>query len=210
MSLTLNHHARMEANGMIKKKEDRRLQRTRQSLRDALFDLMMENRYDRITIQDIIDRANVGRSTFYAHFQDKEELATYSLEWIFEQMTQDMLHSSAPNQQLVPTLNLFQHVQEQQATFRALARGRGLALFIEKGQVYWNKQIEVQLSALVPKGKKPTMSLVLLSNYVTSTLVTLLKWWLDNKMPYSPERMDEIFHQLVMPGVGAALGVEHK
>ena len=193
---------------MTKKKEDRRLQRTRHLLQDALFDLMMEKHYDRITIQDIIDRANVGRSTFYAHFQDKEDLATRGLEWVFDRINQNMLHSTAPNQQLVPTLGLFQHVQEHQAIFRALARGRGLALFIEKGQTYWNKQIEAQLGTLVPKGMKPPVPLVLLSNYMTNTLVTLLKWWLDNKMPYSPERMDEIFHQLVMPGVWVALGVE--
>lgn len=49
-------------------KADRRSERTRQLLNAALIELMLEQRYDEITVQDIIDRANIGRSTFYAHF----------------------------------------------------------------------------------------------------------------------------------------------
>lgn len=55
-------------------KADRRSQRTRQLLSSALVDLMLQKRYDEITVQNIIDRANVGRSTFYAHYLDKDDL----------------------------------------------------------------------------------------------------------------------------------------
>jgi AcrR family transcriptional regulator len=187
-------------------KEDRRKGRTRQLLREALFALMVEKRYDRITIQDIIDRANVGRSTFYAHFQDKEDLVTASLEWVLEQLAENAAHVAPTRHQLIPTLELFQHVQEQQQLFKAVAKGRGFEVFVEKGQAYWSKQIQIQLATMVPKGKKPAVSLALVSTYVANTLATLLKWWLDNKMPYPPERMEEIFQQLVTPGVEAVLG----
>ena len=64
---------------MANLKTDRRSQRTQHSLHEALMSLMQEKRYDDITVQDIIDRANVGRSTFYANYQDKEDLMTRGL-----------------------------------------------------------------------------------------------------------------------------------
>src|SRR5436189_198695 len=62
------------------KKLDRRVQRTRQLLQDALLAMVIEKGYDATTVQDIIDRANVGRATFYAHFPDKQTLLTSRLE----------------------------------------------------------------------------------------------------------------------------------
>ena len=58
---------------MATKAPDRRVQRTRKLLQDALMALILEKGYEAVTIQDIIDRANVGRSTFYAHFLDKQQ-----------------------------------------------------------------------------------------------------------------------------------------
>ena len=54
-------------------KTDRRVQRTRELLQKALIALISERRYDAITIQDIVDRANVGRTTFYLHYSSKDE-----------------------------------------------------------------------------------------------------------------------------------------
>src|SRR5213593_1902268 len=65
---------------MVKRATDRRVQRTRQLLQDALISMMIEQGYEATTVQDIIDRANVGRATFYAHFADKETLLTSRLE----------------------------------------------------------------------------------------------------------------------------------
>jgi AcrR family transcriptional regulator len=191
---------------MKNQKEDRRSLRTRQLLHHALVELMLEKRYDRITIQDIIDRADVGRSTFYAHFQDKEDLAISSLEQMFDHLSQRLAQGDSGDRRILPTLELFQHVQEQHQLFNALIKGRGIDLFFEKGQAYWSKKIEAQIRSLLPKGQKPAVPLPIVSNHIAGALVTLLKWWLDNKMPYPPERMDEIFHQLVMPSVQAAVG----
>jgi AcrR family transcriptional regulator len=158
-----------------------------------------------ITVQDVIDRANVGRSTFYAHYQDKEDLAVSSLEHMLDCLSEDFGQDASKGERFVYTVGLFQHVQEQHQLFKALVMGRGFDLFFEKGQAYLSKRVETQVRSLLPKGHKPQVPLPILSNHVAGALVTLLKWWLDNKMPYPPERMDEIFHQLVMPSIRSAL-----
>src|SRR5215510_15281228 len=73
---------------MKKKKEDRRVQRTQQLLRDALIELIIEKGYEEVTVQDIIDRANVGRSTFYSHFMDKQQLLLSRLKQLRESLAQ--------------------------------------------------------------------------------------------------------------------------
>src|SRR5438067_9876044 len=65
---------------VAKRPHDRRVQRTRQLLQDALISMMIEKGYAATTVQDIIDRANVGRATFYAHFADKDTLLHSRLE----------------------------------------------------------------------------------------------------------------------------------
>lgn len=192
------------------KKEDRRSQRTRELLHQALFTLMQEKRYDSITVQDIIDRANIGRSTFYTHFVDKEDLAISSLEQMLDALIQSPELDDSLRQGVISTVGVFQHVQEQYPLFQTLLRGRGMELFFEKGQVYWSKKAEAHLQAFLPKGQEPAVPLPIVANYLAGSFVTLLKWWLDNKIPHSPERMDEIFQQLVMPGARAALCIKKR
>lgn len=191
---------------MKTQKDDRRSQRTRQALHQALFALMREKRYDAITVQDIIDRANVGRSTFYAHFVDKEDLARTNIEQVLDGLIQSSAPGAPGERGLIATAALFEHVREQFPLFQMQHGGLGLELFFERSQAYWSQKIERDLQGQLPPGKLPAVPMPILAHYVTGTWVTLLKWWLDNKMPYSPQRMDEIFQQLVLPGVAAALG----
>ena len=65
---------------MKKIQMDRRIQRTRQLLHEALIELIQEKGYEAVTVQDILDRANLGRSTFYLHYRDKEELLLSGFE----------------------------------------------------------------------------------------------------------------------------------
>ncbi len=194
---------------MRNKKEDRRSQRTRRLLHRAVMSLMQEKRYDSITVQDIIDRADVGRSTFYAHYQDKEDLINSSLKEILDELGQHLDDKTPDTQRIVPTLALFKHVYEGQQHFEAM-KGRGLDLMLEKGQVYWHKNIKSQLQARFPQEETPALPLDLVASYLSGALSTFLKWWMANNFPYSPERIDEMFQHLVMPGVWAMLGKDEK
>src|ERR1700712_3059528 len=92
-------------------KDDRRTARTKSSLRSALINLILEKRYDEITVQDIIDRANVGRSTFYVHCLDKDDLLISDFTRVLDMVSQHMRQFTPDVQGTLPSLALFfEHV----------------------------------------------------------------------------------------------------
>src|SRR5215213_238359 len=94
------------------KKDDRRVSRTRRSLSAALIELILEKRYDSITVQDVIDRADVGRSTFYTHYRDKDDLFLSAWKRLLDLFVRRIEWEKAGKGQFVPVRDLFQHVQE--------------------------------------------------------------------------------------------------
>jgi len=190
---------------MPPEKNDRRINRTRGTLFNALSELMIEKRYDEITVQDIIDRANVGRSTFYAHFQDKEDLAVSNLINILDSLAAAMDQNNPNAQNFLPGPGLFEHIREHFPMFKAMTSGHGLELFFQKGQEYWSERTAARLQSMLPAGKEPKVPIPVLAHYVSGMFVNLLKWWIDNKMPYTSERMTEIVEILIMPSIEAGL-----
>jgi AcrR family transcriptional regulator len=184
------------------KKLDRRERRTRQALSEALIALMQEKRYDAITVQDIIDRADVGRSTFYAHYRDKEDLFVSEFQAALGSLLEQIGDGEA-GEQIIPSLRLFRHFREHHHLYQALVWGRGLDTLSRASRGYLTQIVERRIARLAGSAEL-AVPLPVLSEYLTGTLLNLIQWWLDNHMPYSPERMDEIFQRLVMPGVRAA------
>ncbi len=180
---------------------DRRAQRTRQTLSHALIALIQEKRYEAITVQDICDRANVGRSTFYAHYQDTDDLLTSNFQEVMHDLGSDL--QLREERLIFPIAPLFQHVKEHHHLYTALAWGGGFNVLLRAGQQQWHTHIQTHLATLLTD--KPAIPLEVITTYLAGVLQTLLLWWLDHKMPYSPERMDEMFQQLIMPGVNAVL-----
>ena len=190
------------------KKTDRRASRTRRALNDALISLILEQRYDTITVQHVIDRANVGRSTFYAHYRDKEDLLRSSFEEFLGTFGAHMNWQNLKGGRTVPVLEMFRHLQNFHNFYKALARSRKTDLLYKIGPDHMARSIEQSLISWLPPQsikQQRAVPLPLLSHYVASALLAMLKWWLEQEMPYSPERMDQIFHELVMPGLRAAL-----
>ena len=99
---------------------DRRPERTRRSLRNALIALMTEKPYESITVEDIINRADVGRSTFYTHYRDKDALLMDNLAGLRSILEQPALAEPATRRRLVRfSLPLFRHVHDEQRLARA-------------------------------------------------------------------------------------------
>ena len=179
-------------------KNDRRSQRTRQALGDALVELMMEKGYDAISIKDIIDRANVGRSTFYSHYADKDQLFVGQLDRLMNLLNRHVPQAPAEENPFFPSLGLFQHIKEQWKLYRILAWGSGIDVLTRHLQKLLSEKIEERVLA---SGKDYDVPIPVLANFLSGSFLSLVKWWLDNKMGYSPEQMDEMFQKLALRSV---------
>ena len=198
---------------MPAKRVDRRVQRTRQLLNSALMSLIVEKGYDSVTVQDIIDRANLGRSTFYAHYQDKEDLllngideVVHSLIWGGEAASTDG-QGEGTTQRILSAEPIFRHAQEEYQLHKAIFAGSGLEVMHKEIQNHLCNHIEEQIDQLLPDEKSPPVELSVISNYLAGALLTLLVWWLEKDMPYPPERMDALYQELSMPGVWSVLEI---
>jgi AcrR family transcriptional regulator len=186
-------------------KADRRSQRTYRLVSSALAELLSEKPYEEILVQDILDRAGIGRTTFYAHYFDKEDVLESMTEQILS-MFMDQIANSTTSQRVVPSLELFEHIyQSPNQHFRALMRGRAGEPLWEAIQTALSRTIEPTLSTLYAERNSPSVPVTVVSQYLAGAFLTLLKWWVAAGMPYPPEQMESIFQQLALPGVWSML-----
>ncbi len=192
---------------MKQDKQDRRSQRTRHLVSSAMMELLLEKRYDAITVQDMLDRAGIGRSTFYAHYFDKEDVLASIAEQMLETFGQQLFKRDA-GQGIVPSLELFRHVYQhpQRQHFQAMLRGHAGELLWETGQVFLSRNIEQALTSACAGKRSPSIPLAVVAQYLAGAFLNLFKWWLEAEMPYAPEQIDSIFQQLALPGVWATIG----
>jgi AcrR family transcriptional regulator len=183
---------------MAQQRQDRRSQRTQQALMDALIALLAVKRYDEISINDIIDRANVGRSTFYAHYQTKDDLLKSGFERVLDMLTHHISFSETYQGLQMDTTPFFRHAKGHYELYRSLVWGSGFEVLTKDGHATLSAKFQESFTLLLSGKPDPAIPLAVLSYSMAGSLLILLKWWLDNKMPYSPEYMDEIFQQLVM------------
>lgn len=194
-------------NSMIGTDIDRRVVKTKQIIYEAFLGLMVEKQYDKITVQEIIDRANVGRSTFYSHFFSKDELLESIIENMMGMLNQNLSYVIASDNmnRLIPVAELFKHIKENSRLMRSLIKSNSSDLFVDKVQICLNEKIEALIGSQLTKGMEPIVPMPIFINYVSSTLIFLLKWWLDNKMQYTPAQMEQYFYELVNPSIEAIL-----
>lgn len=194
----------------MEKKVDRRVSRTRRMMHEALMALIVEKGYESVTVQDILDRADVGRSTFYAHYRDKDELLLSGFEHLrtlFEQQQQSMLasrHGGGPDFNMI--LELFRHTGQHHKLYKAIAGKQSGEMILKYLHRYLYEMLIVPHKALMKNKPAPPVPVEITTHWIVSSLLSLTIWWLENNMPYPAEKMDEIFRRLMMPGIEAALG----
>jgi AcrR family transcriptional regulator len=181
-------------------KVDRRVRRTKELLRGALLAAILDKGYERVTVQDIIDRADVGRSTFYAHFRDKEDLLFYGLEELraaFDPAAQ------VPGRS--PTLTVFEHFYASREVWQAMAGRRGAETFVRYLHRLLADLLRSHLRSRCPQGETQ-VPLEAVVEFATSTLIGLgARWWHEQDEPLSPKEMDGLYRRLTEPGIRAGL-----
>ena len=191
---------------MAVERVDRRVRRTKDLLRGALLSLIREKGYERITVQEIIDRADVGRSTFYAHFRDKEDLLVYGLE----ELREPFISAAGDNGRRQgtnpsPSLTVFEHFATYRDVWQAMTGRRGAEVFVRYLHEFLTELVGDQLRARAPRG--PTqVPLDALVEFAVSTLLGLgMRWWQLGEVPYSPRQVDQIYRRLTEPAIQAGL-----
>ncbi len=193
------------------KKVDRRITRTKKLMHEALMSLIVEKGYEAVTVQDILDRADMGRSTFYAHYRSKDELLLSGVEHLralFEQQQKSLLAAkptgSGPEFNMV--LELFRHTAEHHKLYKAFAGKQSGEMILKYVYRYLYDMFIVPHKALVKNKKALPVPIDVATHWIVTSLLSLVVWWLENNMPYSAEEMEEMFRRLTMPGIEVALG----
>ena len=184
-----------------KKKTDARVRRTRDALGDALVALMQEKPFDTITVQDVLDRAKVGRSTFYSHYSDKDDLLMSDAEEFFESIAMALSVRGDESDRVFPVREFFSHIAEAKQFLDALMSSGKFNDNMELARGLFARGIERRLSELprgrgIPADERPAIAFA-----HAGALLSLLTWWIDRGMRQPPAEMDQLFHKMVWTGV---------
>jgi len=186
---------------MQRRKIDERVRRTHERLGSALVALIQEKSIDDVTVQEVLDRASVGRSTFYLHFRDKDDLLLSQLEKFLEMMSTTLSVRKEKSQRVVPVAEMFEHIGSQNKMYRALADCGRLNDFFDLAQGYFARGIERRLVESERLPKLPQRELAARASALAGSLLSLLRWWLDRGAKETPRAMDELFHRMVWSGL---------
>ena len=184
-----------------KKKTDARVRRTRDALGDALVALMQQKPFETITVQDVLDRAQISRSTFYSHYSDKDDLLMSDAEEFFEAISTALSEHGDKSERVFPVNEFFTHLSDVQPFFKALVKSGKFQENMELARGHFARGIERRLSELPRSKSIPPHQLPAIAFTHAGALLSLLTWWLDRGMRESPAEMDELFHRIVWNGV---------
>jgi AcrR family transcriptional regulator len=188
---------------------DRRVRRTRALLHDALLSLIPEKGYERITVQDILDRADVGRSTFYAHYRDKEDLLLSGFQDIRSALTAERQaadHSSgARGEFLEPLRVVFRHVEGHRHLREPLSRKGGADLVTRILRDSVADIVREHFRAQFPEYKSDPALLEPAVQFVSGACMTLLIWWLADDGALTADDIYANFRRFATQGVRRAL-----
>lgn len=198
-------------------KLDRRVRRTRRRLRDALIQLILKKGYDNVTIQDITDAADLSRATFYLHYKDKDELLAGSLEEMFDELMASvkdiMLRRKVDvEDKNPPSLPAFQHVADYAELYKSLLGDKGVSSVMNRILAYIARISEEQFLLLVDESERDALPVPIevAARHLAGALYSMVAWWIESDMPYPPEDMARMFHQLTVPSILAAIGRSEK
>ena len=189
--------------------KDARARRTQRRLHEAIVSLIHEKSYPAIVVDDILERADVGRSAFYAHFQNKDALLASGIE--------QMLHAKPPRT-LPPSvghfghalrfsLPVFEYIGQCRNAAEAKMGRRGRHLIHQHLHQVLAERIRDEVGAALQRGDgRAAIPGDLATEYIVTTFVLVLNWWVDNRSRLSAREVDDVFLALVVPALTEAIG----
>lgn len=181
---------------------DRRQRKTREAIFKAFTELLSQKDFAQITVGEIIEKADIGRATFYAHFETKDFLLKAFCEELFchifdtERNEQEHRHIFECDGADSVFLHLFQHLQKNDNNILALLSSQNNELFLRYFREDLALLIENQLQTFEPQ-RNPNIPDSFWKNHIVSAFIETLKWWIDNGMKESPETITGYFLQIV-------------
>jgi len=185
---------------------DRRITRTREVLQHALTSLILKKGYEAITIQDICDEANVGRSTFYAHYTSKDDLKRRGFERLRKELVDRQRETRAApgdirDRSLGFSLTMFEHARDPIDLYRALVGGRGGTVSLGQIRKILSDLVQNEFPATVGKNSADNVPRELVVQYLVGAYMAVLIWWLDGGAKLPPKRVDTMFRHLATEGI---------
>jgi len=151
-------------------------------------------------VQEVLDRAGVGRSTFYVHYRDKDDLFLSDVEDFFELVSTALTRHEASTKRLAPVREFFTHVRGAREFYAALVIS-GKANDVQTlGRGFFARSIEerLQLAGVETDAVRRAAQ----AHALAGSLFSLLDWWIDKGMKMDPEEMDDLFHRMAWNGLG--------
>ena len=191
--------------------QDRRIRRTQKLLGEALIALALEKGYKNITIQDVTERADIGYRTYFRHYAGLDELfidvAQDRLDELYEMLDLPQAYEEVEDPILVFHRSgeaLFRHIQENPKIFRALLLDESLSFTLEPVLKIARQKSETLLGGL----PETRIAIPIAANHIIASVFALMRWWLENEMPHPPEKMGEIFTDLIVQPTWLAMTKE--
>jgi len=192
-------------------RRDRRVLRSRRLLQEALVALILERGYEAVTVQDVLDRADVGRATFYAHFANREALLLSVFADLRDALRAEIIAMSPAKaarigEGLGLVQPLFAHAERHRRLYRVLLRSSAGAILLRYLQSALALPLREHLeAACAERGLTATDSIApAVAGFVSATLGVLV-WWIEEDAPHSPAEMDLLVERLLGPGIEAVL-----
>ena len=183
------------------KKVDKRILRTRQALREALIELVIEQGYDLITVQMITARANIARTTFYLHFQDIDDLLFNGFQDVYNEL-QDAVKPTQMN-----STADWEHVAKHAAFYKAMLGEHGNAAFVSFIRNLLANVMQAHVLQPILETTEPRLNPELIAHYLAGAQLGLYVWWLETDMSTPMNEMAQAGQDLAVKGLLWGLGV---
>lgn len=182
---------------------NRQQNKTRKAIFNAFTELLSKKKYNKITVQDILDLADIGRSTFYSHFETKDDLLKEICKEMFEHIFSSDLNlecnrkfENEKNNPKIVIRHILYHLKENQKNLTAILNCESSNLFITYFKEYLLKIIDLYI---LTEKKEYNIPKDFLKNHIALSFIETVKWWIKNKMTQSPKEITEYFIAIIMP-----------